>query len=130
MVIDHRPAYADASRFKEGVEVIAARPEELSQHVRLTDITAAMVMSHNLGHDQVYLEQLLGHDLAYVGVLGPTHRRERLLAQLGKEDAQVHGPAGLDIGAELPESIALSIMAEIHAVLNDRTGQPLAGERD
>jgi xanthine/CO dehydrogenase XdhC/CoxF family maturation factor len=125
-VIDHRPAFADASRFDKGVVVIEARPEDLGRQVDLADISAVMVMSHNLDHDEVYLGQLLEAAPAYVGVLGPTHRRERLLARLGQGGARVYGPAGLDIGAELPESIALSIMAEIHAVLNSREGRPLA----
>lgn len=125
-VADHRQAYADAGRFANGVEVVHAQPEQLGRVLALNEIGAAVVMSHNLGHDAAYLEQLLDAGIPYIGLLGPTSRRRKLLARLGREGARVHGPAGLDIGAELPESIALSIMAEIHAVLNGRRGQPLA----
>ncbi|MDX1698114.1 MAG: XdhC family protein [Thiohalobacterales bacterium] len=79
VVIDHRPAYAEPGRFADGVEVITARPGDLGRHVDLAEISAAMVMSHNLDHDHAYLEQLLKADLAYTGVLGPAHRRERLI---------------------------------------------------
>ena len=51
--------------------------------------------------------------------------RDRLLDEIGAPDIHVHGPVGLDIGAELPESIALAIIAEIHAFLNRRDGTML-----
>jgi xanthine dehydrogenase accessory factor len=54
--------------------------------------------------------------------LGPRARRNRLLGEIGEDHAHVYGPAGLDIGAEMPESIALAIVAEIHAHLNQRSG--------
>jgi xanthine/CO dehydrogenase XdhC/CoxF family maturation factor len=86
-------------------------------------------MSHHLVSDLAYLQQLAQTQLRYIGLLGPAARRARLLAEL-KEDAQrlagrLHGPAGLDIGANSPESIALAIVAEIQAVLAGRSGGPL-----
>ncbi len=58
-------------------------------------------------------------------LLGPRARRDRLLDEIGAADVHVFGPAGLDIGAEMPESIALAIVAEIHAFLNRRDGSML-----
>ena len=118
VVVDHRPAYARAARFPASTTVLHAQPADLSRTVDLREIDAALVMSHNLQHDAAYLGQLAGSRPAYLGLLGPRARREELQAQLGIEDGLVHGPAGIDIGAELPEAIALSIMAEIHQVLN------------
>jgi xanthine dehydrogenase accessory factor len=67
--------------------------------------------------------------MAYIGLLGPRARRDRLLDEVGFDQQQaarhIHGPAGLDIGAELPSSIALAIVAEIHARLNLRDGGEL-----
>lgn len=127
-VVDHRPAFATHEHFPSAATVIQAPPEDLAQMVALNEISAAMVMSHHLRHDEEYLRQLLAVDIAYVGLLGPMARRLRLLDKLGEQGACVHGPAGLDIGAELPESIALSVMAEIHAVLNGRGGTSLSAD--
>ncbi len=122
---DHRPAYARAERFPESCELIRTRPEQLSGALDLSGFSAAIVMSHHVEHDARYLEQLVRHEPAYLGVLGPEARRQRLEEQLGIAPGRLRGPAGLDIGAELPGSIALSVLAEIHAALNGRTGGPL-----
>ena len=124
-VVDHRPAYARAGRFPDKCRVILARPEQLAQLVDLDEIDAAIVMSHHLENDSIYLAQLAKKDLAYLGCLGPRARRDRLREMAGCPGQQVFGPAGLDIGAELPQAIALSLVAEIHTVLNRRSGLPL-----
>jgi xanthine dehydrogenase accessory factor len=124
-VVDHRPAYARETRFPAGTQVYCQRPEKLTE-LALQPVTAAVVMSHHVGHDASYLRQLAALAPAYIGLLGPAARRRTLLATLGEQAPVVHGPAGLDIGAELPESIALSIVAEIHARLNGRNGQALS----
>lgn len=82
-------------------------------------------MTHHVGHDADYLRALKAAPPAYLGLLGPRARRDRLVEETGAESLTVHGPAGLDIGAELPEAIALAIMAEMHAVLTGRQGGPL-----
>ena len=117
VVVDHRPAYANPARIPGPCRVILARPEELTEHVSLDSLSGAVVMSHNLEHDAGYLRQLSKHPPAYLGLLGPRHRREELLRSLGNDQLNVHGPAGLPIGAEMPEAIALSIMAEMFQVL-------------
>ncbi len=124
-IVDHRPAYAMAERFPDSCRVIQARPEQLSEVVDLDEFDAAVVMSHHLENDSVYLAQLAIREIAYLGCLGPRARRDRLKKMAGCPGRRVFGPVGLDIGAELPESIALSLVAEIHAVLNQRSGLPL-----
>jgi xanthine/CO dehydrogenase XdhC/CoxF family maturation factor len=89
---------------------------------------AAVVMNHNWSHDLAALRRLMGVNLKYLGVLGPRHRTERMLAKLG--DAEPVSPAfcypiGLDIGAETPPEVALAIVAEITAVLRGASGGPL-----
>jgi xanthine/CO dehydrogenase XdhC/CoxF family maturation factor len=120
-VYDHRPAYAAPGRFQHAERVIAARPEQLNQHLRLDDYHAVVIMSHHLDSDQRYLQELAQSHVPYVGLLGPAARRERLFANLGpdyeKLKKRLHAPVGLQIGAATPEAIALSIVGEIHSVL-------------
>lgn len=129
LVADHRAAYARADRFPANTEIILGRPEALGGSVDLAGFDAAVIMSHHLQSDAAYLRQLgpMASDgaLRYLGVLGPVARRERLREMAECPDVLVHGPVGLDIGAELPEAIALAVIAEIHAVLNHRDGQSL-----
>jgi xanthine/CO dehydrogenase XdhC/CoxF family maturation factor len=128
LVVDHRPAHAREELFAAGTRVRCQRPEDLTAE-QLGAVSAAVVMSHHVEHDLAYLRRLAERSPVYVGLLGPVRRREELLQRLGDAAdglGAVHGPAGLDIGAELPESIALSIVAEIHAVLNGRSAAPLA----
>ena len=128
-LVDHRPAYAQTDRFTGKCMVKQLRPGQLAERVDLEDIDAVVIMSHHLENDAEYLRQVAGAPPAYVGLLGPAARRERLLEMAGCRNLPAFGPVGLDIGAELPESIALSIAAEIHAVLNQRDGQSLTGRK-
>jgi xanthine/CO dehydrogenase XdhC/CoxF family maturation factor len=125
IVVDHRPAYAKAERFPLNCSLRQARPEKLAETVDLQEIDAAIVMSHHLENDSAYLAQLATSEIPYIGCLGPRARSKKLKDMAGCPQRQVFGPVGLDIGAELPESIALSLVAEIHAVLNHRSGLPL-----
>ena len=126
LVVDHRPAYAREDRFPGKCKVIQARPGQLAEIVAHGGIDAAIIMSHHLENDAEYLRQLVNNDVSYIGALGPGARRNRLREMADCQERDVFGPAGLDIGAELPESIALSIVAEMHAVLNQRDGLSLA----
>jgi xanthine dehydrogenase accessory factor len=120
-VYDHRPAYAEAGHFPAAERVVLARPEELHRTVDLGAYEAAVVMSHHLPSDLEYLRTLAGSPIGYLGLLGPSHRRERLLSDLGAAAdglrRRLRAPVGLDLGGRSPESIALSIVAEIHAHL-------------
>jgi xanthine dehydrogenase accessory factor len=123
-VIDHRPAYAVAARFA-GAEVRVANPKSLRGEVDLARCHAAVVMSHHLPSDEAYLRELAQAGVpAYVGLLGPKARRSRLAKELGpltdNLGTRIRGPVGLDIGAATPESIALAIIAQIHAWLAGR----------
>ena len=119
VVVDYRAAYAKPERFPASAKVVELQPAQLHEKIDLEAVDAAIVMSHNVEHDATYLEQLSGLNLAYLGLLGPRARREQLQKQLAIENQKSRGPAGFDIGAELPEAIALAVMAEIHAVLNN-----------
>jgi xanthine/CO dehydrogenase XdhC/CoxF family maturation factor len=87
-------------------------------------------MTHHYLHDRSLLRFLLPSEARFIGILGPRRRTEMLLGDLREEGLspttdqleRLHGPAGLDIGAESPQQIALSLVAEIQAVLAGRPG--------
>jgi xanthine dehydrogenase accessory factor len=142
-VVDHRPAFAKAEHFPGARRVLVCEPGHLLARVGIDPDCAVIVMSHAYDHDRGYLAQLLGRPLRYLGMLGPRRRTERLLDELAAQGlvatradrGRIHAPVGLDIGAETPEEIALSVLAEIRAVLAGRSGgslrdrdQPIHGE--
>jgi xanthine dehydrogenase accessory factor len=120
-VVDHRPAFAAAAHFPGTARVILARANELSDRVKTRQFDAAVIMSHHLPSDIEYLRQLARDPPQYVGLLGPAPRRKRLLEEVGPVPHtlanRIYGPVGLQIGANTPASIALSIIAQIHGVL-------------
>ncbi|HYH05918.1 MAG TPA: XdhC family protein, partial [Thermoanaerobaculia bacterium] len=90
------------------------------------DYDAAVVMTHNFLRDAELLPMLLASPIAYIGLLGPKTRGDELFAHANvSRDARIHSPIGLDLGSETPEEIALSIVAEIQAVLTRRSAKPL-----
>jgi len=129
-IVDHRPAFAKTGRFPANCSVVQCRPGQLAESVELTEVDAVVIMSHHLENDSNYLGQVSAYEIPYVGVLGPRARRDHLRKMAGCDDFQIYGPVGLDIGAELPAAIALSVAAEIHAVLNKRDGLPLTRRAD
>lgn len=121
-LVDHRPAYAVASHFPAAEGVVLARPDALPATLDLTQYSAAVVMSHHLPSDLAYLRALAATTVPYVGLLGPAARREKLLSDLGTAARALRGrlraPVGLALGGRSPESIALAIVAELHAHLH------------
>ena len=95
----------------------------------IDDRTAAVIATHNFGRDCAALRHLLPLGLRYVGLIGPRRRREELLVDVIDSGAnmtsQLFAPAGLHIGAETPEEIALSVIAEIQSVFAEGTGEHL-----
>ncbi len=127
VVLDQRADFARATRFPKAGGVIVARDAAAVEGVRLDARTAAIVMSHSFAQDTFFLEWLLAQPLGYLGVLGSRRRTLDLLARLGRDamPAELNAPAGLDIGAETPEQIALSILSEVQATLARRPGGAL-----
>lgn len=127
-VYDHRAGLLTEQRFPGMANLVSGKPGELEQHLNLADFDAAIVMSHNIDHDEAYLSQLASQPTPYVGLLGPPSRRDEILGKLGTEKAnalsgRLHAPVGLDLGGRSPESIALSIVSQLHAVLHERPQQ-------
>jgi xanthine dehydrogenase accessory factor len=91
--------------------------------------TAAIVKSHNYGRDFAALQKLLPLDLRYVGLIGPRKRRNQLLSDLLEQGVTINAgffaPAGIDLGAETPEEIALAVISEIQRVFSGGSGESL-----
>jgi xanthine dehydrogenase accessory factor len=132
-VVDGRTNYAVSTRFPDAKRVLLARPEQALSQLEVDSRTAVVLMTHNYNYDLAMLRQLLPLKLTYVGSLGPKKKLQRMLDELMEEGTiataeelqSVYGPTGLDIGSETSEEIALSILAEIQAVLQQREGKPL-----
>ncbi len=133
VVADRRPAQARAERFPEAEEVLAAPVAELAALAAPDARSAAVLMTHNYLDDRELLLALLASEAPYLALLGPKKRSERLLAELAADGfplteadrARLHAPAGLDLGAETPEQVALAIVAEIQACFAGRSGGSL-----
>ncbi len=121
-VVDHRPAYLARGDLLVADAAELVDPRGLRRAIDLSLFDAAIVMSHHLETDAMYLQQLATAPLRYLGVLGPTARRQRLVKKLAESapdlDARLRGPIGIDIGGGTPESIALSILAELQRVFS------------
>ncbi|HEX3987342.1 MAG TPA: XdhC family protein [Acidobacteriaceae bacterium] len=130
-VADGRANLARGERFPQ-----AARVSGLEAALAaLTSDDATVVMTHSYEQDRQILRGLLTRELKYIGTLGPRARTERLVqevvGELGLETeaclARLHSPVGLDLGGHAPESIALSIAAELQAVFAGRGAKKLSG---
>lgn len=129
-VFDHRAAYLTNDRFPTATKLVMRGEEDSALSLAVDAGTAAVIMTHNYERDTEILPSLLRSNVFYIGALGPKRRTEQLLGELaaGGENftdeqlARLYAPAGLDIGADTPEAIALSIIAEVQSVLKDRDG--------
>jgi len=128
-VVGWRAEAAMQQRFKTADRLVCIPSAEALAHAADLDReAAAVVMTHNLRRDAAVLRHLLSRLPRYVGVLGPRHRTDRLLTMIGfpaGDGGQLFAPIGLDLGAEAPEQIALSILAEIQSALSGHGGGPL-----
>jgi xanthine dehydrogenase accessory factor len=130
-VVDDRPEYANSERFPEADKVICGRFEEVLRDYPLDANSYVVCVTRGHKHDEVSLRQVVESPAAYVGMIGSRRRVGAVLQHLledGVDPAaveRVHTPIGLDIGAETPEEIAVSIMAEIIQVRRGGSGRPL-----
>ncbi len=129
-IIDGRVTHANPLRFSKADTIIVGKPAEIFTQVVLDERTVFVLMTHNFNYDLAMMKLLLATKTKYIGTLGPKTRLERLLTELQEQgiipadetNEIIYGPTGLDIGAETPEEIALSILAEIKAVLAGHPG--------
>ncbi len=132
-VADGRPGYAKQQRFVSGCQVLVSKPENVLNKISIDKQTVFVLMTHNYNYDLAMLRALIKKDIVYIGSLGPKKKLDRMLEELKEEGHEIserqlsaiYGPVGLNIGAENSEEIALSVIAEIKAVLAGKKGQSL-----
>src|SRR6266566_6270594 len=123
VVVDRRPGYLTVERFPTAARLVASDGAELLERLALDAASYAVVMTHNFADDQAYLQALLGTPAAYIGMLGPRQRTERIVRNVRNlgaagpvDEARIFGPVGLDIGTDGAEQVALAVIAEVLAV--------------
>ncbi len=127
-LFDARAGYATTARFPEADAVIVASPEQAARHPAIDATCHVVVLSHRYHDDRSVLRALLPRTLAYLGILGPRHRTGRILEELAAEGVnpsaemreRLYAPAGIDLGGAAPETVALSIVAELQALRSRR----------
>lgn len=137
-VADGRPQYATAARFPTASRVLVAKSDAVIDQITIDAQTVFVLMTHNYNYDLKIFRQLITRRNTYVGMLGPRKKLVRMLDELKAEGIQpteeqlagIYGPVGLNIGAENAEEIALSVIAEIKAVIAGRLGQSLRNSTD
>lgn len=128
---DPRPAQARPNDFPFVDEVISDdSPESLAQHIVKHNVDAVILMSHSKTIDAKALRYIYPTPVRYIGMLGPKHRKEEVVIDssinLNERHQKIAGPSGLDIGGDLPENIALSVIAECHAALYQRNAKSIS----
>lgn len=132
-LVDSRTAYARSAYFKEADQVINQDYDDLKQSLLLPKADAVVIMHHNVSLDARALQLVKSQprlaSASYLGLLGPQHRTEQVLetAHLHSADlpSKLANPIGFDLGGELPESIALAILSQAHAAIEQTSGESL-----
>lgn len=136
-VVDARHAFVTEERFPQA-KLIRTHPSGFEEKVTIGPRSYVVIMNHHLERDKESLAFALSTPAPYIGALGPSSRFDDMVNLLKDEGrplspealARVRNPIGLDVGADTPEEIAVSIMSELIAVrggykggfLNDRSG--------
>ncbi len=128
-VVDRRPGLLVPERFPQAARLVDSSGAELADRVPLDSASYVVVMTHNYADDQAYLRPLVKSAAAYIGILGPRQRTERILHELAAlgpiDEGRVYGPVGLDIGTDGAEQVALAVIAEILALRSGRGARSL-----
>ena len=128
---DPRPANARKAYFPQVDNIISSSEQDLLAFSQQHQFAGIILMSHSVGIDAQALKVLHQSPVSYFGLLGPEHRKQQVIEQstidIKKMNLPIAGPIGLNIGGDTPESIALAVLAEIHAVIGKRNGQSISG---
>jgi xanthine dehydrogenase accessory factor len=132
-IADARPTMLTEERFPGVFALVLGLVDELVARAAPLPGSFAVVMTHHYRHDAPLLRDLLPLPLSYLGMLGPKRRTEKILAEIAQAGlpvtpamrARLHAPVGLDLGADAPEEVALSIIAEMRSVISGRDARPL-----
>mgnify|MGYP002732276223 CR=1 FL=1 len=126
-LVETRPEFAASERFPMASRIhLAPTIMEILPDLHITSATALVVASHTVDYDMTL--KLLDSPAAYVGMLGSRNKARELTHRLVEDGmspdrlSRLYSPIGLDLGTETPAQIAVSVVAEIMRVLNDRGG--------
>jgi xanthine/CO dehydrogenase XdhC/CoxF family maturation factor len=133
IIVDGRHTYAKIERFSSACQIIVSKPEKVLEQIPIDEKTVFVLMTHNYNYDYAILKALLGKNVHYIGALGPKKKLDNMITDLKAENIFLnekqknilYGPVGLELGAETPAEIALSITAEIMSVMNNKKGGSL-----
>ena len=127
-VVDHRSAHLSRERFPDA-ERIERRPADGLDGLPLGPRAYPVVMTHSFEHDREWVRRLLGTDVSYIGLLGPRARGDEILHQVDAvATGRLFAPVGLRLGADGPEQVAVSIVAELLAVVTSSAPRHLRDE--
>ncbi len=130
-VVDYRPALLAPELFPQAHRLLLGRAEDPAVLLPPLDRALAVIKTHSLGQDREWTRRLLAAELPYVGLLGPRARTEAILREIDRpHDERVFGPVGLDLGADGPRQVAVSIVAELLAFIARREPRHLAMRRE
>lgn len=129
-VTDECAAHIAPIFFPTADQLSLCQRQFIDRDFKITPYTACVLMSHNYEYDRDVLKKLIDTETPYIGILGPRKRFDKMLDEFAKEHiylteqqiARIHSPIGLDIGAEAPDEIAISIIAEIQGKFMQRPG--------
>ncbi len=122
VVVDNRPGFATAERIPEAHEWLEGNYLEIARSLETDENTYVVIVTHGHGHDDEILQAVVNKPLAYLGMIGSRRKVKSAfdkLREIGVPETaiqRVRAPMGLDIGAETPEEIAVSVAAEMVAV--------------
>ncbi len=131
VITDARGALATQERFPEADRIIRGWPDDALAQVPITTTTDIAILTHDPKFDEPAIIGSLATPARYIGAIGSRNTNEdrrKRLAEAGVSEADIarlHGPIGLNIGAESPEEMAVAIMAEIIAARRGRPGGSL-----
>jgi len=132
ILCDDRPEYCNPSVMANLAGYIVCMPQELPQYVTIDAQTYIVAVTRGLPIDLALLPALLATETPYIGVIGSrrrwalTHKALNEVYSLSNDDIKrLHAPIGLEIGAETPKEIAISILAEIIMHQRGGTGAPM-----
>ena len=133
LIDDGRDKNTRSDRFAATCRMVIKNPAEALQDINIDEYTFFLLMTHNYHYDISLLRELLQKRARYIGLLGPRKKLDRMINELEKSGMAIdnnmkqtiYSPVGLNIGAENPAEIALSMVAEIKSVLSSTNAQSL-----
>lgn len=134
VLVDPRPSHARREHFGEIREIVKSDIDNIKDNEFLVHTNAVVIMSHSIDIDAQALFLAMRSSATYVGLLGPGHRTKRVFERAGLVQADypipLANPIGLRLGGDLPESIALSIISEVHAFLEQTDAKSISSRLD